>query len=198
VTPARGALRLGRAAVLGTCCLLLSLTAHVLAGGAAPSPVALLALAVPVGCLSILVTGERAGLARIGGTLAATQLGLHEGFMLLAQPHCALPAMAGHGHSALAGTTASCTPAMPMAGSSVAMVAAHVAAAVATGLLLWQGERLLWALVTWLAVTIPQAVDPLPVPDRRRARLLDVRRTARSLTTIGGVGRRGPPAVAAA
>jgi hypothetical protein len=197
VTPARGALRLGRAAVLGVCCLLLSLTAHVLAGGAAPSPLALIVLAVPVACLSILVTGERAGLTRIGGTLAATQVGLHEGFMLLAQPHCNLPTMAGHGHTAV-GVAMSCTPAMPMAGPSALMFAAHVAAAVATGLLLWRGERLLWALVTWLAVALPQALDPLPVPARGRAHPVAVRRSTRSSTTLGGVGRRGPPAVAAA
>jgi hypothetical protein len=198
VTPARGALRLGRAAVLGACCLLLSLSAHVLAGGAAPSAPALLVLAVPVACLSILVTGERAGLLRIGGTLAAAQVGLHEGFMLLAQPHCSLPAMAGHAHGAPAGAAMSCTAAMPMAGPSVAMVVAHVAAAAATGLLLWQGERLIWALVTWLAVTLPQALDPLPARARRTAHPIVVRRSARSLTTLGGVGRRGPPAVAAA
>jgi hypothetical protein len=197
VSPARGALRLGRAAVLGACCLVLSLTAHVLAGGAAPSPMALLVLAVPVACLSILVTGERAGLLRIGGTLAATQVGLHEGFMLLAQPHCSLPAMAGHGHTAV-GAAMSCTPGMPMAGPSAVMFAAHVVAAVATGLLLWRGERLLWALVTWLAVTLPQALDPRPVPARRPAHPVVVRRSARSFTTLGGVGRRGPPTVAAA
>jgi hypothetical protein len=198
VTPARGALRLSRAAVLGACCLLLSLTAHVLAGGAAPSAMAMLVLAVPVACLSILVTGERAGLLRIGSALAATQVGLHEGFMLLAQPHCSLPAMAGHAHSAAVGAAMSCSPAMPMAGPSVVMVAAHVAAAAATGLLLWQGERLLWALVTWLAVTLPQALRPVSAPARRPAQPVVVRRSARLWTTLGGVGRRGPPAVAAA
>ncbi len=87
---------------------------------------------------------------------------------------------------------------MPMAGPSVAMVAAHAAAAAATGLLLWQGERLIWALVTWLAVTLPRALDPLPVPARRLAYPVVVRRSARFLNTLGGVGRRGPPAVAAA
>lgn len=183
--------------MLGACCLLLSLTAHVLAGEAAPSLVALLVLAVPVACLSTLVTGERAGLLRIGSTLAATQVGLHEGFMLLAQPHCDQPAMAGHGHTA-AGAALSCTPAMQMAGPSTVMLTAHVAAAVATGLLLWLGERVLWALVTWLAGALPQALDPLPGPAGRSARTVVVRRSTPSLTTLGGVGRRGPPALAAA
>lgn len=200
MSPTRGALRLGRAALLGASCVLLSLTAHVLAGGALPSPLALLALTVPVACLSVLTTGERAGLPRIGLILAGTQVGLHEAFMLLAQPHCTVNGMAGHGsgHVAQPLSATTCAPAMQMAGGSTAMLAAHAVAAIGTGLLLWHGERLLWAFVTWLAVALPRPVAAQLTPVRDRPATPGVRRAAQLLAAIGGVGRRGPPVLAAA
>jgi hypothetical protein len=199
VSPAHGALGLVRASVLGACCLLLALTGHVLGGGQAPSPLALLVLAVPVGCLSVLMTGGRAGPYRIGLTLGLTQVGLHEAFMLLAQPHCTLDAatsagLAGHGHAAMH-ATARCAPAMPMASATPAMVAAHTAAAVATGLLLWHGERLLWSVVAWVTVRLPAALRPPPATGTRPVAHAAVRSTARPLLLAGGGGRRGPPAV---
>lgn len=198
MSPARGALRLVRAAVLGSCCLLLALTGHVLGGGAAPSPFALLVLAVPVSCLAVLMTGDRAGLYRIGLTLALTQVGLHQAFMVLAQPHCPMgaPAMAAHVHSAPP-SPVSCSPAMPMAGATPAMITAHAAAAVATGLLLWHGERLLWSLVAWLAVPLPAGIRPQLPRVSRRSEPHAVDSPVRLLVLVGGLGRRGPPAVGA-
>lgn len=185
--------------MLGGACLLLSLTGHVLAGGPAPSVPALLALAVPVACLCTLVTAERAGLTRIGLTLATTQVGLHEAFMLLAQPHCTVTGMTGHGlHGHGAAAPLTCAGPMAMAGPSVAMLLAHVVAAIGSAVLLAHGERLLWSFLTWLAVTLPQPTRrPLTVA-LRRTLTSGVRRPARRLLAPGGVGRRGPPALHAA
>jgi hypothetical protein len=200
VSPADGLTRLGRAAVLGSCCLLLALTAHVLAGGAVPSVPALLVLTVPVACVCVLATGDRAGGYRIGLVLGATQVGLHEAFMATAQAHCAPAAMghAAHLGAAAHGSVAQCWTAMPMASPSPAMVVGHLVAGMLTGLLLWHGERLLWAFLTWLAVTLPRGSVGrlLPGPARRAATA--VRRTAHSVVPAGGVGRRGPPALLAA
>jgi hypothetical protein len=198
VSATRGALRLGRSAVLGAGCLLLALSAHVLAGGPAPSVLAVIVLAVPVTCSCVLVTGRQAGLGRIGTVLGLTQVGLHQGFMALAHPDCAgttasLPAhLAGHAAGG-AGVPASCGPAMQMAGGSAAMVAGHVLAAGITALLLWQGERLLWALLAGLGWSgLPGAEATIPA----RARVLGAPvagRGSRSIALLGGVGRRGPP-----
>jgi hypothetical protein len=206
VVATRGALRLGRSAALGTSCLLLSLAAHVLAGGAAPSLTAMLVLAVPVSCASVLVTGRRAGLLRIGAVLGLTQVGLHQAFGLLTQSTCVggAPEL-GHslgGH--MAGSTSGCVgplahvgslpvaTSMHMAGSSL-MVAGHVVAAAGTALLLWQGERLLWALLGWLAWTVRPVADVRTVPAPRLRAGVAVRRVAGSVSVPGGVGRRGPP-----
>jgi hypothetical protein len=198
VSPVSGGTRLARAAVLGATCLLLALTGHVLAGGAAPSVGVVLVLAVPVACLSVLVTGGRGGALRIGAVLAVTQVGLHEAFMLTTQGHCApvANALAAHAHGR-PGAAERCMAAMPMAGPSFAMIAAHAAAAVATGLVLWQGERLLWAFLTWLAATLPGA--PLRLALRTAYRGTPaVRRVAGVVALPGGVGRRGPPTWSAA
>jgi hypothetical protein len=82
---------------------------------------------------------------------------------------------------------------MQMAGGSAAMVAGHVLAAGMTALLLWQGERLLWALLAGLGWSgLPGAEATIPA----RARVLGAPvagRGSRSIALLGGVGRRGPP-----
>jgi hypothetical protein len=203
VPATRGALRLGRSAALGASCLLLSLAAHVLAGGPAPPLLAVLVLAVPVACVCVVVTGRQAGLPRIAAVLGMTQIGLHQVFMALAQPGChgseslARP-MAGH---AVAAMPSGCPMPMPAAGESAAlhfspqagMVAGHVLAAVATALVLWHGERLLWALLAWLGWTNLLIARPGVAPHTRLLGAPAVPRGAGSAAVPGGVGRRGPP-----
>lgn len=194
----RGALRLGRSAALGASCLLLALAAHVLAGGPAPSLLAVIVLAVPVSCACVLATGRRAGLARIGTVLGLTQLGLHQAFVALGQPPCtgSTTSLPGHlaGHTgAGAGISASCGPAMHMAGGSAVMVAGHVLAAGLTALVLWQGERLLWAVLAWLGWTALPSTETTLAARARVVRAAVVRRVTGSIAVLGGVGRRGPP-----
>jgi hypothetical protein len=202
VSATRGALRLGRSAALGASCLLLSLAAHVLAGGPAPSLLAVLVLAVPVACAGVLVTGSKAGLPRIAAVLGLTQIGLHQAFMALAQPGCTGSAtalarpMAAHAGATM---TTGCTPPVHMTGGSAAMdagmVAGHALAAALTALVLWQGERLLWALLAWLRGTAVPVDEPNITPQARLLGASAVRRVAGSVAVPGGVGQRGPPAV---
>ena len=122
--------------------------------------------------------------------------------MALAQPGCgrsvtslARP-MAGH---AVAMMPTGCPTPAHMAGGSgapgVGMVVGHVLAAVATALVLWQGERVLWALLAWLGWTSRPVVSFTVTPRARQLGAPAVRRGAGSVAVPGGVGRRGPPVV---
>jgi hypothetical protein len=84
---------------------------------------------------------------------------------------------------------------MHMAGGSGLMVAGHALAAAATALLLWHGERLLWALLAWSGWTNRPVADLRVTPHVRLVGAPAVRRVAGMVAAPGGVGRRGPPVV---
>src|SRR5450631_1839001 len=86
VSPTGGWLRGLRAASLGVVGFLLALVAHVTAGGATPGPVVLVGLVGLVGLVAVLLTGVRLSPLRIGVSLAAMQMVLHEAFMWLGAP----------------------------------------------------------------------------------------------------------------
>jgi hypothetical protein len=116
--------------------------------------------------------------------------------MALTHPACH-PAAAGHttmSTPAGCGRTAAMTT--TMAAPSTAMLLAHVTAAAALSLVLWYGERLLWALLSWLTAKAPSGrpvtLVCTPVP------AAPVRRPRTSARVLGGVGRRGPPVAATA
>ncbi len=85
-SPAGGALRLTRAAVLGSATVGLALAAHVLAGGAAPTPVGIGLLALPMLAVALLVTGVRLSGPAVAGLVGASQVALHLGLTALAAP----------------------------------------------------------------------------------------------------------------
>jgi hypothetical protein len=207
MTPTRGLLRWLRAASLGVVGLTLALVAHLTAGGAAPGPAALLLLAGLMGLAAILLTGARLSPFRIGISLSAMQVILHQAFLRLgSQAACTMTAGSvpvgprmEHGLAqsaqcatdlAGAGLHAGMGQGSPVAASI--MVGAHVAATAVMIALLAYGEEVLWFLAgclrpaRWLRPVQPD----LPVagvaaggaPPVLRARL-----------AAGGVGVRGPP-----
>jgi hypothetical protein len=206
VLPTRGWLRVLRACSLGIVGLALAFLAHVAAGGAAPSLVVLTLLAGLIGLAAVVLTAIRLSPVRIGLSLAAMQVVLHQAFMWLSAPtDCAMAAVSvpgalpmGHGGlPALA-----CATGMASAGiaqgsvlGASAMFCAHVAAMTVMAALLAYGEKVLWFLAgwvrptAWLRVRLPQlrAVQAVPsdAPPILQVRLVS-----------GGVGRRGPPSMA--
>jgi len=95
LSPAHGLLRGLRAAALGVGGFVLALAAHVTAGGATPGPVVLLLLLVGlIGLAAVLLTGARLSPVRVGVSLAAMQVCLHEAFMWMSAPAaCVMPVM---------------------------------------------------------------------------------------------------------
>jgi hypothetical protein len=209
-SPATGALRSLRAALLGAVCVALALAGHVAAGGRAPSAWALLILAVPMGVVALALTSRRRGLPVIGATVAVSQVCLHQALMWSAAANCSvsgdLHAHLGHAGS---GAVVRCAPMAGMTGidgigsmasrtparfSTAAMALAHVVAGLVTTLVLAHGEALLWRL--WHRLTrlpAPRAVRLSPVVARVLFPAYDV---LPARLTGGPTRRRGPPLAA--
>lgn len=154
--------------------LALSTAGHLLAGGAAPSPVAAVAAAVGAWCLARFLVRRPRTLPRVLTSLAVAQVGLHE--ILCAE----LLAGPGPAHT--------CPELHPVA---------HGAATVALAVLLTRAEptlRHLLALLAWL-VPVPPRPDPAvlvghPTVPLNRA---DQVRRPRSRALLAASPFRGPP-----
>ena len=205
LSPAQGLLRGVRAASLGVVGFVLALAAHVAAGGAAPGPVVLLLLAGLIGLAAVLLTGARLTQVRVGLSLAAMQVVLHEAFMWLSAPAtCVMPVMktplAAHmGMGQGAQPVLNCAADMTHAGvghssvfAATAMLGAHGAGTALMAALLAYGERVLWFAAGWVRPAPWLRVGP---PKLRAVLLfpLDAQTMLRVRFACGGVGRRGPP-----
>ncbi|GAA3605643.1 hypothetical protein GCM10022223_21750 [Kineosporia mesophila] len=191
-----GKLRVLRAGAFSACAVSLAAVAHLLAGGIAPSPVLLAALALILAPIAVLSAGKLRRPTTVGTAMIAVQTGLHWLFGQFG-PAADCVQMSSHlGHPGMtqAGSMV-CQdhPAMTMGTSSPLMLLAHLSAAALLGLLLSKGETALWRMLSWIFPKLPGRFRPLPVPTR-------LRRTASRRTVplrpeplIGAVGRRGPP-----
>jgi hypothetical protein len=199
-SPASGAFRGVRAAVLGLVCVALGLTGHLVGGGRAPSLWALLILGVPMGAVSLILTSRRRGLPAIGATVAVTQLSLHQALMwLTAGPACAVT---GDPHAHLGhGTTAPVLHCASMAGMGApagsvhfalgAMLLGHIAAGVVTTLVLAYGESLLWR--AWGQIVRLPLGARVPVLAVRRLSVAGDWTPRAARVVAGPARRRGPP-----
>jgi hypothetical protein len=164
--------------------------------------VLLMLLAGMTGLASVLLTAVRLTPLRIGVSLAAMQVVLHEAFMWLGAPaDCAMTAVSATGamHIGPDGQPAlACATGMAHGGMwhgsvwATAMVGAHVAATAVMAALLANGEKMLWFLARWvhparwLRVRLPR-LPAAPVVSSTAPPMVPVRLAS------GGLGRRGPP-----
>jgi hypothetical protein len=191
--PNKGLLRGLRASSLALVAFSLALVAHVTAGGAAPGPAVLLPLAGFIGLAAALLTRTLLTPLRIGISLGAVQVGLHEAFMRLGSlPDCPMTdgSMAGgmqmgHGGQPMAACATGLAHAGLAQGSALTgstMIGAHLAAtAVMAGLLAGCARP-----ARWLRVAPPE-------PPSARAAACHAPPTTCPQLTSGGIGRRGPP-----
>ena len=204
-TPTRGATRLARAAAFGVSTLVLTIGAHVAAGGRLPSAGVLVALALPLTVAAMFLTGRRCGPAVLLGSLATAQVLLHGSFMALTAHAPVDLSSAGlgaqHGAHALLQMPAHAASAMGDAagagGRSVTMQVAHVVATVITALVLARGEQALWQMVSRLLPTLPGR-SLLPGHESLQAAALVSVPVLRPTLVSGGMGLRGPPVLFAA
>ncbi|MCK2036459.1 hypothetical protein KZC51_09950 [Microbacterium sp. SSW1-49] len=186
-------LRLMRAVVVSAAATLIAAVSHTIGGGAAPHPLLILAVSALITPLSALVIGVRRSRVRTTATVLFAQAAFHVVFQMLGAPTVdGAIAPPGHAHhlelSQLGAVSALPAP-------SLAMLGAHVVAAVLTLFLLWHAESLLQSIVDWVQTLLRPVPSPTP-PEHRRPPLLVstlVALTAAALTA--GVSRRGPPAL---
>ena len=163
------ALRCLRAAVLAAVVVLTAAAGHVAVGGAAPPAAGLLVLLAVTGLLVAPMLGRRASASRVVALVLTGQALVH-----LALQWVAPSGHLTHGASALMTSAALAEPGAAsrhpaasrelvlamMSGADLAMLGAHLAAAVAVGLWLAAGERAAWTI---LALTGRCAVESLGV-----------------------------------
>ncbi|SEC64480.1 hypothetical protein SAMN04489844_2693 [Nocardioides exalbidus] len=150
-------------------------SAHTWAGGTVPTGPGLALVTVVVLAGGLLLFTRDVPVWALLPAVALAQLGLHEGFGLVAH----------HDHAAMAAM-----PGMPEQGWTWQMVLAHGSVTLATGLLWWLGRRAAsYAVVLRRHATLPVAGRPLPAATEARTHPLQVHLLVPP--------RRGPPRVVA-
>lgn len=151
-------------------------------------------LAAPAGSAApeLGTGGPHAGHAAHSATLGA---------LASAGPATAGPTTAGTSvGTTAAGTTAAHHHLDLLALSSAPMLLAHLAAVVATALVLAAGDRAARTVVAWMSAVVVLVLDArVPVPERARVAVVDRLRPWRALLRLapGGLRFRGPPAALA-
>ncbi|MFK4224391.1 hypothetical protein [Streptomyces sp. NPDC019890] len=198
-----------RAAVFAAVCVLLAAMGHVLMSQTGVPWWALAAGAGVSGGAGWCLAERERGLLPVVAITMATQAALHTAFSL-AQPvpathgHGAAPSMAhdmGAMHAMDGMSAMPLSPTSPISPtSSAGMLAAHLLAALLSGLWLAYGERaafrILRAVGGWLAapLRLPVIVPVLPARPRIRVRRARRVRTPRQLLLVHALTTRGPPA----
>ncbi len=166
--------RLVRGTAAGTAATFFALAFHLLADGATPAPLALLTPLVASVLVGVVLAGRSLSLARLAATVTAAQVLFHVLFVLGASAPHAVPTHApagssgapvshamptslavptGHaGHAAPVDLAPDAVADAALAGHAhgdLAMITAHLAAALLTIVLLHRGERALERVRAW-------------------------------------------------
>ncbi|MFD8251697.1 hypothetical protein [Streptomyces werraensis] len=191
-----------RAAVFAAVCVLLAALGHVLMSGSHVPGWTLGAGAVATGAAGWCLAGRERGLPAVVGVAVVAQTALHQVFSLGAAPaheaHGMHAAHMGAGHPPAVGLGG---PALTAGGdgSSSGMLAAHLLAALLTGLWLGHGERAAFRILRAVAgrltapLRLPFRLPPaLGRPRVRPRRPRSERRPALRLL-VHALTSRGPP-----
>jgi hypothetical protein len=179
----------------------LALAAHLLSGGSRPTPSTLvLAVAVMAVAMAVLAGRRRTPTGLLAG-LGASQLLLHQWFVLATPGDCAghlagrlVPGLHLFPMGTLAQTARACAGTSEAGATMlVVAVATHALAALLTGALLTRGEALLAGALALVRPSLPSSV---PVGAAPRPAVPRVVRLPRGTLDRRRVDRRGPPALA--
>lgn len=187
--------RLARGWVIGSLATALAALSHAIAGGGAPSGLALVAGVIFGGMLGTVAVGRSPSLPRLAIAVGGTQLAFHALFSLLGTTGTAASS-AGHDHGAAAPLTMVVGAPHPHI-EGPEMWLAHAAAGLVTLALLRGAERAAWRLLTELARLVVARFrggprpHPVPLTRARAASSSPLGLIGRILTA--GVSRRGPP-----
>jgi hypothetical protein len=189
-SPTSGVLRFARSTAVLTSAFTLAALAHTVSGGQLPSPWLSAALAVLVGCLSVLVTARKLGPHVTVVVMGGLQLLLHEAFSLLGgHGGDATPTLITQPGAHLHTAAATWGAPLPLQGEhvamathaglaspgAVAMLALHVIATLLCAAALAGSERALWQVWAWLQPLFTRPNPTCAFPQHRRISLIDAR-----------------------
>ncbi|WP_091232293.1 hypothetical protein [Microbacterium sp. 3J1] len=184
-------LRLLRAAAASTVATLLAAASHTVAGGAAPHPLLVLAVASLLVPVAAVLIGVRASRRRVALTVLVSQAAFHVVFQMLGSPTGIRAVDTHHHHVDLAAFG----PVTQSAAPGALMVAAHIAAAIVTTMLLWHGESMVRAIADWVRARLLR-VSATHLPDHARpASLISSLFLPLSAGLASSISRRGPPSL---
>lgn len=191
-------LRLLRAASASAVATTLAAVSHTIAGGAAPHPLLLVAVASLLVPLAALLIGARASRLRVALTVVMSQTAFHVVFQLLGAPTgsaTGAPLVAGHQHHLDLGSLQPMTSASSAMPDAV-MVLGHLAAAVLTTAALWHGESMVRAVAGWVQARLRRTTVVFHPDHERPARPVFSTPLLVDVALSATVSRRGPPAFA--
>jgi hypothetical protein len=198
MTAGRG-VRAVRAAVFAAVCVLLATIGHVLMSNSGLPWWAPLAGVTVTGAAAWCLAGREYGLFPVVAFALVAQSALHTAFSL--SQTAVEPAQPMHHHHDGSAMESMASTSHDLSGmSSTGMLAAHLLAALLSGLWLAYGERavfrILRAVAGWLVapLCLPVRVPAMPHRPRVRARRNGATRTLRQLLLVHVLTSRGPPA----
>lgn len=169
----------------------LSIGAHLVGGGAPPSPGAAALIIAALLWSGLILTQWRLGRTALAISLGLSQVLLHS-VLTVSEGPASCAAVGDHHNIALA-----CAGGAPMPHETpVAMFAAHALAALLLALILARGEDALWFVAGLLCPSLPTSPTLRVLAPLTLAPSQGGERTP-AITVLGGVGRRGPPIRAA-
>ncbi|WP_018772501.1 hypothetical protein [Arthrobacter sp. 131MFCol6.1] len=157
--------RFPRAVAFTAAMFALAAGAHVLAGGSLPEPAIFAGLVALVLAPVMILAKIRITAPVMAGLLGAGQLVLHEAFNALSVSAGFIPVARGHVHGT-GPVPLSAMALMPehAAAPGSLMLILHVAATLATALVLARGEAAAWALAAWLRPLV-RILAAVVIPD---------------------------------
>jgi hypothetical protein len=163
-------------------------TAHTLAGGGAPAPLLVAAVAILCSPFATALIGRGLSAWRVASAVLVSQVLFHLAFAITAGTDPAATTASHAHHLALPGTAAAVLPDGPM-------TAGHVVAAIATVLALYFGERMLRALGRGIRSLFSRARAIAPRPPVPRLVATVPRPLRQQRVVLSGLSRRGPPSL---
>lgn len=183
-------LRLLRAATASGAATLVAAASHTTAGGAAPHPLLVIALATLLVPLAALLIGARVSRARIALTVLVSQGVFHLVFQLLGTPTGATT-LTGHEHHL---DLAALGPVVATTAPDALMLVGHLIAAIITTALLCHGESSVRAIAGWVQARLRHTARLFRPGHERPASPVFAIRVPNENDFAVSVSRRGPPA----
>lgn len=187
-------LRLLRGASASTVATMIAALSHTFGGGSLPHPLLMLTVSVLLTPVAALLVGARVRLPGLAAAVTATQVVFHGVFEVVGGITASGLALGGHQHGPLVLQFNPGAADPSLISASPGMLAAHVAAAAVTAVLLWRGELLVQTIARWVRALFRTRQPVRSFGDGTRIPVSRTVPRAASRLLDDCAWRRGPPA----